>query len=832
MLNSNLIILLFTKILMNIQKKKKKKFTLMNINHMKAVLFRRLILFRRSIKSILISISIAIYFTVLSILVNFLMKKFLKDTVRPITFNSFLHQSDQIVIARPDQNEQISNFNLSDSNESYERFINSLNAIFYQDTGRYPNITEFPDLKTLNEWMYSISKDKASQRWPKYITMGISINNNLYNNFTGIYNSSWIRNEEMTTRVQLSRIIWRLAFSNKYKDSTNQNFDFTFSTTLLLEKVKDLVFGMLAPMLITCGLSSIVPLVISQPVIDINGEVRQYMISYGLTLFPYWLVTFFVDFILWTILVNSSFVIFIAFNITAIKDNLFNYWYTCMMAGPSFLLFIYCCSFMFSSPESGTRQMFIILIVLLIIPLVIDIINDYVSPNWILWFYALVPHVGIQRTLNEMLQRVSFFKEKLPYYWKTNFYSSKYLIMQLADIPIYSLILFILEKSRIWLQKKRALKTFENYSDFFRESKRKRIITDEARRMEEDVIANNSNYVVRILNCSRLFFNTAGKPIAAVNNVSLGIKDKSVFGFLGANGAGKTTLIRMIMSMLPPSHGSIEINGHDISKSGKVANNSKVLSICPQFNSHLCDEMTPREHFKLYRYLIDVDDDELNSPLMVNSEELIQKLALSEHADKTVREMSGGNQRKLAVALSFFSPASIILLDEPTSSLDPVARHDVHEMIKEFRGRKTFMICTHILGEAESLCDMISIMIKGCIYTCGSPQYLSEKFGKEYKIDIILNNKADENCQAKCDNFFQTQLPNARLAITRPNVRVYAIPSDSISISKLFRTMEEGLVDSKNGYNYYTCSSSSLERVFMEIIHLSENEEETTIVGN
>lgn len=790
---------------------------------MKAVLFRRVILFRRSIKSLLISITIAIIFSVLSIAVNFLMKKFLKDYVRPITFNSFLHQSDQIFVSKGRQ--------ISDINGPYEKFINSLNQVFYQDTGRLPNITEFQDIDSLNEWMYQNSKDKTNNKWPQYVTMGISINNytdilghTIFTNITGIYNASWVRDEEMTTRVQLSRIIWKLALSN---NQNIQDVDFTFSTTLLLEKVKDLIFGMLAPMLITCGFSSIVPLVISQPVIDINGEVRQYMISYGLTLFPYWLVTFFVDFILWTILVNFSFLIFIMCNITAIKDNLFNYWYTCMMAGPSFLLFIYCCSFMFSSPESGTRQMFIILIVLLIIPLFIDIINNYVSPNWILWFYALFPHVGIQRTLNEMLQRVSFFKEKFPYYWK-QFYSSKYLIMQIVDIPIYCILLFIIEKMRIWIQKKRAMKTFENYVDFFNEAKSKRTLTEEARRMEEEVLSNPHDYSVRILNCSRLFFNTAGNPIAAVNNVSLGIKDKSIFGFLGANGAGKTTLMKMIMSMLPPSNGTIEINGVDITKSGNSINNSNILSICPQFNTHLCWEMTPREHFKLYRYLIQSENDQqLNDP-----EDLIQKLALTDHADKTVREMSGGNQRKLAVALTFFSPASIVLLDEPTSSLDPVARHDVHEMIKEFRGRKTFMVCTHILNEAESLCDTISIMIKGCVYTCGSPQYLSEKFGKEYKIDVVLNAQNDPDCQEKCDNFFNNNLNNARLAITRPNVRVYGIPSNSISVSNLFKIMENGLKDFNNGFNYYTCSSSSLERVFMEIVHLSENEDSTIIHQN
>lgn len=154
---------------------------------------------------------------------------------------------------------------------------------------------------------------------------------------------------------------------------------------------------------------------------------------------------------------------------------------------------------------------------------------------------------------------------------------------------------------------------------------------------------------------------------------------------------------------------------------------------------------------------------------------------------------------------------------------EPVARHHVHEMISSHRGKKTFMLCTHLLSEAESLCDQISIMIKGCVYTCGSPQYLSQKFGTEYKIDVMLN-KEDSQANEKCTSFFQNALPQAVLTILRPSVRIYSIPSNAMKLSELFTIMERGS-EGDNGFGYYTCSSSSLERVFMEIVHLSENED-------
>jgi len=201
----------------------------------------------------------------------------------------------------------------------------------------------------------------------------------------------------------------------------------------------------------------------------------------------------------------------------------------------------------------------------------------------------------------------------------------------------------------------------------------------------------------------------------------------------------------------------------------------------------------------------------------------MEQLELNEIADKPIRELSGGDVRKLTIALTFLGPAKIILLDEPTASLDPVARRHVHEMILANKEEKTFMLCTHLLSEAEFLCDNISIMIKGCVYTVGSPQYLSQKFGTEFKIDVMLKDESPENGE-KCDQFFSTQLPTATLSIQRPKARIYSIPASDITLPDLFTKMQQGS-EQDNGYSYYTCSSSSLERVFMEIVHMSENDD-------
>ena len=183
---------------------------------------------------------------------------------------------------------------------------------------------------------------------------------------------------------------------------------------------------------------------------------------------------------------------------------------------------------------------------------------------------------------------------------------------------------------------------------------------------------------------------------------------------------------------------------------------------------------------------------------------LIETLGLDEYADKVMSELSGGNQRKVSVAIAFLSNARIVLLDEPTSSLDPIARHKVHNLINMKRGSKTFMLCTHLLDEVETL--------HGLIYTICTPQYLSNRFGTEWKAYLVPENSCKEK-ETAIDTFFTQNISSARTSIKRPLSRIYSIPSTDIKLTALFRFLQNAK-DSNIGIKYFTCSWSTLEKVF------------------
>lgn len=385
--------------------------------------------------------------------------------------------------------------------------------------------------------------------------------------------------------------------------------------------------------------------------------------------------------------------------------------------------------------------------------------------------------------------------------------------------PVSSFIInFLLLKSIEYIKRSYINKTermdYSAMMELCQNIRSRQQIYEEASEAANEVTNGSSNdYAIRLLHLTKAFKSVKNERIIAVNNVSLGVRTGSIFGFLGSNGAGKSTIINMLIGIHPPNTGQIEINGIEITN---ISNNVlNLVSVCPQDNNHLFDYCTPNQIMQFYGTLLDYEPIEL----IDKTNEIFQVLDLNEHRDKKLYELSGGNARKVAVAVAFLSRANVMLLDEPTANLDPVARHHVHQLILSQKDQKTFMICTHLIDEAELLCDTISIMSKGSIFVVGSPQYLSEKFGTSYMIDIKLKN--EEDSAQKVQNYFSTKIPSASILVQRKENQVYSIPSENISVVKAFQILREGSLGDY-GYEQFTCSSSSLQKVFVDVIGVAE----------
>ncbi len=204
----------------------------------------------------------------------------------------------------------------------------------------------------------------------------------------------------------------------------------------------------------------------------------------------------------------------------------------------------------------------------------------------------------------------------------------------------------------------------------------------------------------------------------AVDNLDLDVPAQVCFGLLGPNGAGKTTTLRMIYGVTRATSGTIRVFGMDIGRHLRAVRSR--LGVTLQQNA-LIEALSPKENLLVFgRYHL------LREPeLSRRTEELIDFLELRSHAHVPVRQLSGGFQRRLAIALSLVNGPELLILDEPTTGLDPAVRLALWSRVRELRAAgTTVLITTHYMDEAQRLCDQVAIVSAGKVIAAGAPAEL------------------------------------------------------------------------------------------------------------
>ena len=234
------------------------------------------------------------------------------------------------------------------------------------------------------------------------------------------------------------------------------------------------------------------------------------------------------------------------------------------------------------------------------------------------------------------------------------------------------------------------------------------------------------------------------KSLTAVDGISFNVDRGEIFAFLGPNGAGKSTTIKMLTTLLAPTSGTAIIDGHDIAHHAPDVRN--VIGYVPQLIS-VDGTLTAYENLMLMARLYDVPKVERKERIR----EMLSFLKLEEHTDSLVRTFSGGMVRKMEVGQAMLHRPKVLLLDEPTTGLDPIARQSVWEHLFELRDRfgTTIFFSTHNMEEADEVSDRVAVMNRGKIAAMGKAEELKVKTGKpnatlEDGFIFFTGNKLDE----------------------------------------------------------------------------------------
>ncbi|KAK2156997.1 hypothetical protein LSH36_201g05094 [Paralvinella palmiformis] len=319
----------------------------------------------------------------------------------------------------------------------------------------------------------------------------------------------------------------------------------------------------------------------------------------------------------------------------------------------------------------------------------------------------------------------------------------------------------------------------------------------------------------------------------AVNNLTVNFYRGQITALLGENGAGKTTMINMLTGYLRPTSGHAFIEGNSIiSDVSEIRGN---LGICPQFDV-LYHYMTVYEHLDMFVTL-------KNKGSKQDQKEEIHRMLkmanLHQFMYSRVSKLSGGQRRRLSVVLAFVGGSRVIILDEPTSGIDPCARRAIWNLILENKDEHTIILCTHNMDEAEALSDRIVMMHKGNLICSGSSLYLKKHYGRGYHLTINKNKlqdvKFDEKGKASLPQITSSTIdilkvilqhvPDAYISEEIGMELTVALPTDRNQASK-FPQMFSDLDSKLNALNIqsYGISDTTLEEVFLRLVkHVDQN---------
>jgi ABC-2 type transport system ATP-binding protein len=282
-------------------------------------------------------------------------------------------------------------------------------------------------------------------------------------------------------------------------------------------------------------------------------------------------------------------------------------------------------------------------------------------------------------------------------------------------------------------------------------------------------LSSSAQPAIRVAGLSKRY---AGGTLAN-DSINLSVPKGSTLGLLGRNGAGKTTLVRQITGELRPTAGSVDVMGVDVIAGHTSARS--LMGVVPQ-EAEPFDHLRPPEHLAFFGRMRGLS----RVAARRRASELIETLGLSQHTGHRASQLSGGLKRKLLVGVALVGDPPVLVLDEPTTGLDPHSRREVWTLLKTLRGRgHTIVITTHYMEEAEELCDEVALISGGRIYVQGTVDEL----------------------RARCRNRFK-----ATYETTGGRGFVHGETSDSVLAELAF-----------NGIETFSLTKASLEDVYLEL---------------
>ncbi|KAF2074956.1 hypothetical protein CYY_003741 [Polysphondylium violaceum] len=578
---------------------------------------------------------------------------------------------------------------------------------------------------------------------------------------------------------------------------------------------------------------------VSNVVYEKENRLREIMKMSGLRMHIYWLVNYIFNFSLYMIIVLVAIAYAYILKFRFYTQTPFSVFFVLfVLFGMTQIAFSFFISVFFSSVYTSTVVSFIYIIFTALSSNLLN--NAFIeNPDTSLATFVLtglIPHVAYHRAISYIsLEYVGnspgltwekiFQHEEMPTLYGLLF--GEFLIFAILHLYLEAVVpsaygvkehpLFFLKKP-FWFnlfgikilkqQEEKKLETVDYSSsapspanDESTTIEMVEVMAPDTREEKNSAYASDSKALIRLLSLCKTFDGHSGK-IHAVDNLSFSVEKGQCVGLIGANGSGKTTTLNVLCGLYSPSGGNALINGYDIVNNIHMVHSS--LGVCNQ-EDVLWSEMSGREHLQFFGRMKNLKGDLLS----VIVDKALAEVMLTDSQHKAVREYSGGMKRRLSLAISLIGSPSIILLDEPTTGVDPFSRRIVWDVINSYKNRCAIILTTHNMEEAQITCDKVCIINKGSLKTVGRTQDLKARYGAGYTLSITTTNK-----ESQIHEFITRLLPEAKLIHEISLNKTYAVPRSSLRLSSIFKAIQEN----KNLFSIsdWGICQSGLEEVLLQ----------------
>ncbi|KAL4157382.1 hypothetical protein PRNP1_006405 [Phytophthora ramorum] len=592
---------------------------------------------------------------------------------------------------------------------------------------------------------YGKGADLVEGQYGAYLVYGDSEQNlfgyNVFTNTTAPHSSAIFK-------ALMDQAMYRFFAANSTSDSTstvdlkvnNYPLPYTTAAKAVLNSNSSFTAALFICIAFTFLPASIVVFLVKEKQKEHNSK-HQQLVS-GVSLPAFWLSNYIWDFVMFALPGVCALILINVFEISALTGQDCA---SCSSATfPSVILlfalfglaicpFTYCLSFLFEEHASAQTYTivlnFMIGVVLMITSFILDMFSSTSDANSVLkflWRFSPLFNLGsgLLSMVTNDVDSIQYSEDGTTSPFSTDVMGFELLYLALTAVGYMGLAVYI-DYSKTFAKTKNDAQDQDNFGEDHE------IDEDVEREAQRVARGEADDEAVKLVGLRKVY--PGGK--VAVRNLSFGLKRGECFGFLGINGAGKTTTMKMLTGDVQPSHGTATLGGFDIlSQQIEVR---RQIGYCPQFDA-LFDLLTVREHLELFGAIKGIPQSSLDRVVM----EKIQQLNLGDFEHKLAGSLSGGNKRKLSVAIAMIGNPAIIFLDEPSTGMDPVSRRFMWDVIADIstRGKEsTIVLTTHSMEESEALCSRVGIMVGGRLRCLGSVQHLKSRFGDGLVFDVKLD---------------------------------------------------------------------------------------------